>query len=353
MGRMKLRPKGTNSSGSQIVRLDHQVQIPVHWLPSGRSYVAIQNGVEKDILINTWGGLGDQACAEPAIRYAMKHFHGCKFTLASEKPDLFQHLKFERVFDLAKEQPIWDKYFMFRTIHSTEHISWEFMSHMLTQAVDYCSLNMFRLQMPIADKEINLFPSPLREHLTPLIPNTPQVLVHAGRHWQTKTFPKWFWDAVLAELIALGVLPVLIGANTEDNRGTVDVNPEGCLDLRNKTNINDLMYLCKNADVLLTNDSSPMHIASAGRAWIGFIATCKHPDYIMHWRQGVWAWRMKNFGVGGIWDSQNYCPNTAQTIEVDKVDPKILESWLPDPKDYAKWAAEKAYEEFSWRVDKK
>lgn len=314
------------------------LQVPVMLIPSMRSHIAIQNGCERNILINTWGGLGDQVCAEPAIRYAMKHFHDCKFTLASEKPDLFQHLKFERVFDLNKEQPIWDQYFVFRTIHDTDHIQWEFMSHMLIQAVDYCSLNMFRLMMPIADKEIQLEPRPLSTELYARIPTTPWCLVHAGRHWQTKTFPKTFWDTVLEGLKSRGVTPILIGANTDDNRGTVDVNTEGCVDLRNQTSINDLMWLCKNAKVLLTNDSSPLHLAAAGDAWIGFIATCKHPDYITHWRQGQWGWRMKNFGRGGMWDLQNYCPNVAQKVEVDKVDPEILASWLPDPAEFAEWA---------------
>lgn len=322
------------------------------WLPSARTQMAVQDGVERSLMFHTWGGLGDQVCAEPAMRYAMKHFHGCKFSLASEQPDVFQHLKFDKVFDLAEVTPNWDKYFVFKTIHPTTHIQWEFMSHMLIQAVDYCSLNMFRLQMPIADREITLFPRDPQPHVAAAIDKVPYAVIHAGRHWQTKTFPKWFWDKVLSILIKKGVRPVLIGANTDDNRGTVDVNPEGCVDLRNQTSVNDMMWVLKNAPVVLTNDSSPLHIAAAGRAHIGFIATCKHPDYITHYRQGLWGWRMKNFGQGGIWDYQNYCPNVTQQIEVDKVDPAILESWLPDPDYYASWAAEMAFVEFSMENDK-
>ncbi len=343
----RLMPKGASNVPNQgqqpVLDPSHAAVIPIMSMPAGRSTVAIQNGTERNLLFNTWGGLGDQACAEPAIRYAMKHFHGCKFTLASEAPQLFQHLKFERVFDLKQEQPIWDKYFVFRTIQDTNHIQWEFMSHLLIQAVDYVSLCMFRLTMPIADKEIQLYPTAPRSHIAEMYdPDRPQVLIHAGRHWQSKTFPKHFWDKVIEVLISYNVLPILIGADTDDNRGTVDVSPAGCLDLRNKTNLNDLIWLCKNAKVLLTNDSSPLHIAAAGNAYIGFIATCKHPDYITHWRQGTWGWRMTNFGRGGIWDTQNYCPNVKQTLEVGSVPPELLESWLPDPTEYAIWAAEKA-----------
>ncbi len=321
--------------------------IPLTWLPSARTGIAIQNGCERNLLFNTWGGLGDQVCAEPAIRYAMKHFKDCKFTLASERPELFQHLNFERSFDLNYEQPFWNKYFVFRTIQDVNHIQWEFMSHMLIQAVDYVSLCMFRLMMPIEDRAIRLEPKEPQPHIMAAMPDR-RIVVHAGRHWQSKTFPKKFWDATLLRLTELNITPILIGANTDDNRGTVDVNTDGCIDLRNQTNINDLMWICKNAHVVLTNDSSPLHIAAAGNAHIGFIATCKHPDYITHYRRPFqdgpnkypveWGWRMKNFGRGGIWDHQNYCPNVSQAIEVDKVDLDTLNSWLPDPDAYANWA---------------
>ena len=76
-------------------------------------------------------------------------------------------------------------------------------------------------------------------------------------------------------------------------------------------------------------------------AWIGFIATCKHPDYITHWRNGVWGWRMKNFGKGGIWDLIDYCPNKEQTVSAENVGEENLLSWLPEPKEFAQWAVER------------
>ncbi len=329
--------------------------VPSMMLPSFRTSYAIQRGVERKILFHTWGGLGDQACAEPAIRYAIKKFDGCEFYLATPQPDLFSHLKFKRTFNLKEELPIFEDYLNFKSIHDTEHLQWEFVSHMITQAVDYVSINMFRAQLPIEDRYIESYPRPARLEITSQIPEGYWALVHAGRHWQTKTFPKSFWDAVLDNLINLGVTPVLLGANTDDNRGTVDVDTRGCVDLRNQTNLNDMMHLCHETKVLLTNDSSPMHIAASGNAWIGFVATVKHYDYITHYRKeksafgnyigdAMWGWRMKNFGKGGMWDEISFCPNVQSKIEVDKVDPETLAKWLPDPLEYAKWAAEKAKE---------
>lgn len=312
--------------------------------PAFRSSLALQEGTSKNILIKTWGGLGDQICAEPAIRYAIEKFKGCEVSLVSEQPSLFSHLKFKRVFNSKEEQPIWEKYFVFDTIHPPTHIQWEFMSHMLINAVDYVSLCAFRCQMPIADRIVKL-PSVLIPDSVPL--SDQHVYVHAGRHWQSKTFPKHWWDDVLASLKNRDLIPVLIGADTDDNRGTVDVDATDCVDLRNKLSIAQTISALKHAKVLLTNDSSPLHMAVDGDAWIGYVATCKHPDYIAHWRadengKPSWSWRMENLGLGGIWDIVDYCPNKAQELSAEFVGEENLLSWLPDPRDVADWAEGKS-----------
>ena len=311
-------------------------------MPGFRTTLAIQNGVEKNILFRTWGGIGDQICAEPTLRYALKKFPQCKISLASECPELFQHLKFENVFDLRKVHPKYDDYLLFDTITppNDTNMVWQFFNHMLTNCVDFPSMCALRLQLPNADKEIMLSGNVPNgwDEMRFKVENG--VLIHAGRHWQSKTFPKAFWDRVLAGLKNRGVTPVLIGANADDNRGTVDVETDGCLDLRNKLSLTESIWCLQRAAVLLTNDSAPLHMAASGRAYIGFIATCKHPDYITHWRRGEWQWREKNFGKGGIWDHVDFCPNTGENVEVEFVEPKLLESWLPSPYEMSNWAVE-------------
>ncbi len=317
---------------------DH-IYLPATQMPVFRSSLAVQNGTHQNILFKTWGGLGDQICAEPTLRYAFKTFKNANISLASEQPELFSHLPFKRVFNLNEERPVYEKYFVLDTITTPDesNLVWQFFSHMLVNCVDFVSMCALRSQLPVADKEIKLSPTaPEEKELTSLI-EKPSVFVHAGKHWESKTFPKDWWDAVLSHLIHDGVTPILIGANTDDNRGTVDVNTMGCLDLRNSISIMDCVWLLQRASVLLTNDSSPLHMAASGEAHIGFVATCKHPDYIMHWRKGQWAWRMQNLGVGGMWDITDQGPNTDQKITCDKIDEATLRTWLPSPRSVADW----------------
>ena len=297
----------------------------------------------KEIFFSALGGdLGDQICAEPTLRYALKKFKDCNISLASECPELFRHLKFKRVFDLREEVPNYEKYFAFETITPPDdsNLVWCFMSHMLTNCVDFPSLCALRLQLPVADREIRLKPeSPHEDRIKELLSYLEKgIVVHPGKHWQSKTFPKKFWDDVLTEISDQGYEPVLIGHDMDDNRGTVDVNTEGCIDLRNKLSVNDSIWLLQQAKVLLTNDSSPLHMAASGNAWIGCIATAKHQDMISHFRQGKWQWREVFFNRGGIWDVIDFCPNKAQSVEAEFVDPDLLNSWLPNPLNFASWA---------------
>ncbi len=325
------------------------VAVPQNQIPQYRTTLAIQRGVERNLLLKSWGGKGDMMCAEPTFRYAFKYFKDCEISLASEEPGLYKHLPFKRVFDTREEFPNEANYLVFETIvNQTENnLSCHFLSHMLTNCVDFPSLNAFRLQLPVEDREIVLSsdePTKLGEQIKDWI--RVGVLVHPGRHWQTKTFPREFWEGVTKRLIELGETPILIGGDADDNRGTIEMDTTGCVDIRGLTTIPELVWCCQSARVVLTNDSVPLHAAASGKAWIGFVATAKHPDLITHWRKGQWQWREKNFGRGGIWDLVDFCPNKKQNFSAEYVDPEILKTWLPNPEEMAVWAVRKANEEY-------
>lgn len=299
-------------------------------------------------MITTWGGLGDQICAEPTIRYAIKYFKDCDITLATDQPELFQHLApyLKDVYDTKIDKPIYSDYFVFQTIHHTEDLAWEFISHCIVNCVDYPALSAFRCQLPVADREIMLKPeTPRNPFLHKLVSEgRKHVVVHAGRHWPSKTFPVAWWNRVLESIKQQNLIPVLIGREGGEgleNQGTVATSTEGCIDLRNQCSIMDSVWLLQNMPVLICNDSSPMHMAASGEAFIGFIATCKHPDFIMHFRRGQWAWREHNFGLGGLWEQVDNLPNKTHVVKVDECDPELLKTFLPEPEIIGPWCTEK------------
>jgi hypothetical protein len=327
-----------------------QIVVSAMLLAGFRTSIANQRQVQNNFLIKTWNGagLGDQICAEPTMRYALNQFKDCRISLASDTPEIFHHLKFHEVFDTKKVTPVDSNYLVFQTVYPGGHITNQFINQMTTNCVDYPSLVAFRCQLPVRDREVRLLgKEPIDFTALNHFKDYPEhyVVVHPGQHWQSKTFPKDWWDAVIAELFVNGKTPIIIGNQMVGGRGTVDVNASDCLDLRGKLSVLESIWLLQKAMVLLTNDSAPLHMAASGRAHIGYVATCKHPDLITHWRNGQWGWRMKNFGKGGLWEIINMSPGQANELSAEEVGEENLRSWLPDPREIVGWAVEKTKQE--------
>lgn len=316
-----------------------KVIVPAVEIPSWRTTKALQDGVANKLLFTTWGGIGDQICAEPTLRFAIDAFKDSDVYLATENPELYSHLKFKKVYDTKKVKPIFENFLVFETIPDPKRLTFEFVSHMVTHCVDFPSLASLRCMLPMSYKSVILKPQVSLDRQQELSKYTHYryVAIHAGKHWESKTFPKEYWDEILQILIEQGFTPVLFGKELDETQGTVDTITEGCIDLRGKTTLEESIWLLQRMQSMITNDSSPMHMAATGEAYIAFIASAKHHDYLYHWRKNQWAWRMKHFNKGGVWDIISLCPNQADEVVVDKLDQNVLKSWLPEPKEVVKW----------------
>lgn len=328
------------------LNIDGTMVVPCNLIPSFRMHHAIENKKDHNILIRSYGGLGDQVCAEPAIRYALNHFDKCDISVESLNPSLFQHLPLKGNFnekDLSKEAR--SSYNCFQSMYEPDHLNWEFFRHIDMHCVDFPSVNMWRCQLPIQDRTIRLVPGAEQSYIATQIRDN-DVVIHPGLNWQSKTLPKDFWDKVLSRLIEGGARPVLIGATAQFGdqfRSTIGVDTHGVLDLRNSLQVMETVAVLQKAKVVLTNDSAPLHLAASGKAWIGFVSTVKHPDHITHWRSDMdgevkFGWRMKNHSSGGMWETMNLNPNNMKEVYFNKVDDYLLRSWLPNPEEYADWA---------------
>lgn len=325
-------------------------------VPGFNSWWACQKGVQNNFLLETWGGIGDQICAEPTLRWATLGggLKGGRVTLASPYPELFAHLPFDDVYNTKHERPIYDDYFLFRMMVDTNSLTYQFMSHMIIQCVDYPALCSFRQTLYTQDKNIIMKPpTPSKERLLELAEDPQRyVAVHPGKHWDTKTYPAWWWNRVLASIKAQGYIPVLIGAaKTEHGGGYVEVETEGCVNLFDQTTISESIWLLQRLPILICSDSSPLHMAVSGNAFIGCVTTAKHSEYVFHWRknlQGVneWRWRQQNFELGGMWELVSNVPNKEEDVVIDKCDAEQILKWLPEPEVFGPWCKEKMDEYF-------
>lgn len=313
-----------------------RIVLPANQIPSYKISEARERGASNCWLFYCWGGLGDQVCSEPTIRWAHENLPWKRFGVVTDSPEIVSHIDCEKfpTKELKDLQSSGDWYFC-PTIFDPKNLSWEFFSHMLVQAVDYVSINCLRMQLPVADREIKIYPRNPDNRFFIDIDWENVIVIHPGKHWPSKTFPQSFWKMVVESCLEHGLTPMLIGKTVDENVGFVDFDfdKSKVFDYRDNTTLNDLIFIIQQTPCLISNDSSVIHIAASGEAEIGCIATVKHPDYIKHWRDGVWGKGFTNLSKGGLWQKYSISPFVEKSITCEDIEPDFLAEILPSKKD--------------------
>lgn len=107
-------------------------------------------------------------------------------------------------------------------------------------------------------KEIEKIDTILEENK---VGNKKIVVVAPGSKWFTKKWPLEYFNEIIKENNQSDRVTVVVGGKDEMH---LAINKESnVIDLRGKTSLLELAEIIKRARVVLTNDSSPIHIASA------------------------------------------------------------------------------------------
>ncbi|MBZ4683371.1 MAG: glycosyl transferase family 9 [Fusobacteriales bacterium] len=118
------------------------------------------------------------------------------------------------------------------------------------------------------EKQIELFPN--RENQEKIdeifeknsIKNQKIVVIAPGSKWFTKMWPTEYFNEIIKKLETKdNIKVVLIGGKDEEKLDLIQT--KNSINLIGKTSLLDLAEIMKRADIVLTNDSSPIHIASA------------------------------------------------------------------------------------------
>ena len=87
------------------------------------------------------------------------------------------------------------------------------------------------------------------------------VVLAPGSKWFTKQWPVEYFNKLAENLKKLSnVRLIVVGGKDEIN---LSIEKENIIDMRGKTSLLELADILSRADVVVTNDSSPIHIASA------------------------------------------------------------------------------------------
>jgi lipopolysaccharide heptosyltransferase I len=128
----------------------------------------------------------------------------------------------------------------------------------------------------------------------------PRLVLNTGARWLTKRWPpEHFAEVARRAVRERGAGLVAIGA--PEDRALVDalrasLAPTPLLDLCGRTSLPQLAALAAEADVVLSNDTGPLHLAAAAGARVVGVYTCTSPDLTGPYgpraaavRSGVWC----------------------------------------------------------------
>jgi lipopolysaccharide heptosyltransferase I len=109
----------------------------------------------------------------------------------------------------------------------------------------------------------------------------PRIVLNPGARWITKRWPPEHFAEVGRRAVAeLGA--GLVGVGADEDRPLIDslrqaLNPIRLLDLRGQTSLPQLAALAAEADLFVSNDTGPLHLAAAADARVIGIFTCTDP----------------------------------------------------------------------------
>lgn len=289
---------------------------------------------KRNILISVTAGMGDQLCSEPAIRYTQKIYPDANIFVVTHWPRLFEHLELP-VFKYDDWKGFSDAILTMYTCPDDDK-SEHRLSHVLFHPTDFASMSLIKRTLPNMDKTIKLKLniediSNMFEFIAKQNKKGKIVLVHPGKWWASKTFPKEWWQDVVDKL-SEKLTVCLIGKFIDEKQGYLDIKcPENGIDFRDITSLDELIALISMSKCVVTNDSFPIHCAGAFDNWIVAIPTCKHPDHILPFRNGTQYYKTKAPYKKLLLDDLEVRHTEFYTDTIDKIpEGKTLWDYLPD-----------------------
>ncbi len=303
---------------------------------------------KRKIFVWALGGLGDCIAAEPTVRYMREFLYPeADMFLLTKKyfHCLYRHIK--GLTFLEEGQILNDKidavleFNTHPTIHDPDNdyatSFGKYCPHPMLHSVDWVSISCTNRQLTRKQRQIRMEYE--RKDLDAILKicEKPKelILIHAGRGWETKTFPVEWWQEIVDTLDSRGFKIGLIGNEVSKEHGYVPVIcPPNGVDFRDKTSIIEMAALIDQAPVLISNDSAPIFIAGAFDNYIILIPTCKEGDMILPYRNGEQSYKAICLGKKLIRDDEIFRVPDHNVWQMSHI-PKghAITEYIPDAED--------------------
>jgi FkbM family methyltransferase len=249
---------------------------------------------------------GDTLAATPTLRYLSKS-HNEKINIVTYKKDIFRNNPYVldvmdfNEFDLVDKSKIL-KYesFTYAGQKDGNGIEKKF-SHIDARQIHAMDLGF---QLPNEDLEYDFYPDPLSLEI-----NLPEkyVVLHVTTNWANRTWDYSNWVSLIKWLKGQKIFTVLVGAGyREQLHHSYSDKPleKECpmfedyygLDLTNRGSMGDMWWIINGAELVVTMDSGPLHLASCTDTHIIQLGSAINPAFKRFYRNGDWKYKYHFLG---------------------------------------------------------
>ena len=262
--------------------------------------------IPRPIIVNMGGGLGDQICAEPIVR-ELRRLHPYDYLLIkSHWPELWDNLKDYKIDGIVpKDVTEYPAETLQYYTYCGPDISMQMggMTHSNMSSTELTSYLALNRPLPPEKREIRLdstqaITEAMQEKLNCTLEwLNSAIVMHPGLTWPTRTLAVIVWLELIQLLLNENNHIVIIGQGgpyqgpgRPEKIGVLDFSVpdnKNIIDARNKLTVSETLAVLKHSRVLISNDSSPIHLAGATDIWILGVFTTKHPHFVLPYRRGT------------------------------------------------------------------
>jgi len=255
------------------------------------------------------GGLGDVIAASPVVKYAIENFHKDGKYLVSTVPayrDILWFVPDNRFNSIFERYEFKEEY---RHVRIFPHGVPDVPKSNLSKVASYNLINKV-----LRDEDYNypLYPKNIDVNKYN-VDFSRSVIISVGFRSPVRKWNKELLRKLTEHIVERDHIPVLIGTSKEpfdpnsplvaykqgDEAKVLDVRDiTTCVNLIDKTNLNDLIGIFQQSKCLVGYDGGPIHLAGLTNIPIICAYTYVNPDYRMFVRNGKLGWNMYPVTVG-------------------------------------------------------
>ena len=243
-------------------------------------------------------GLGDTICATTTIR-KVSEAYDAPISVYSKHPEVFKNLSYVESSlhydDIHENQELKDSYdYYYQTEIALTHFNDQDVkfkhSHMDIRQIH---ANFIGFTLLKKDSHCDF----IADRYKP-IDNLPEkyIVIHATESWPSKDWGFENWNSLCN---TLDYPIVMVGKESSEvgsfnvQKPTYDLRPKMGLDLRNKTNVHQLWHVLDKAQLVITNDSSVMHLSGTTDTEILVLGSSQRPEIRFPYRNGSQEYKIR------------------------------------------------------------